>query len=154
MNQIGGYMKRDYYEALGLPKKASPNEIKRAYRKLALRYHPDRRGSDNISAARFREIEEAYRILINPALRNRYDTNGFSDEDFLEDTISVIFREVYNCNSEAPGDRPREPCRTCMGKGRIQKPNGFFTVTTTCKDCAGSGFRKVEFCVGDGSTEG
>ncbi|MGF1632854.1 MAG: molecular chaperone DnaJ [Phycisphaerae bacterium] len=70
--------KRDYYEVLGLTRSASADEIKRAYRKLAMQYHPDRnQGEDKTEAeVKFREAAEAYEVLSDPAKRQRYDQLG------------------------------------------------------------------------------
>lgn len=65
--------KRDYYEALGINKSASADEIKKAFRRLAVKYHPDKEGGDE---AKFKEINEAYEILSNPEKRQRYDQFG------------------------------------------------------------------------------
>ncbi|HUC86864.1 MAG TPA: DnaJ domain-containing protein, partial [Candidatus Saccharimonadales bacterium] len=65
--------KRDYYEALGVSKSASADEIKRAYRKLALQHHPDRHGGDD---SEFKEINEAYEVLKDDKKRAAYDQFG------------------------------------------------------------------------------
>ena len=57
-------MANDYYEALGVSKKASQDEIKKAYRKLAMTYHPDRNNGDKAAEEKFKEISEAYRIVM------------------------------------------------------------------------------------------
>lgn len=67
---------RDYYEILGVSRKASPEEIKKAYRQLALKYHPDRNPGDKEAEARFREAAEAYEALSNPDKRSIYDQFG------------------------------------------------------------------------------
>jgi len=68
--------KRDYYEILGIPRNASEQEVKSAYRKLALRYHPDRNPDDKQAEERFKEAAEAYGVLGDPDKRLRYDTYG------------------------------------------------------------------------------
>src|SRR5260370_1182479 len=69
-------IKRDYYEVLGVSKNASAEELKRAYRKLALQFHPDRNPNDPQSEARFKEVNEAYEVLSDQSKRQRYDTFG------------------------------------------------------------------------------
>ena len=67
---------RDYYEILSVERSASDADIKRAYRKLALKYHPDRNPGDQEAEARFKEAAEAYEVLSNPEKRQRYDRFG------------------------------------------------------------------------------
>ncbi len=82
-------MAKDYYEVLGVPKGASQEQIKKAYRELALRYHPDR-NKDNDAEAKFKEINEAYAVLGDEQKRKQYDAYGpagfgqkFSEEDIF-----------------------------------------------------------------------
>ncbi|MDB5226440.1 MAG: dnaJ [Bacteroidota bacterium] len=69
-------MKKDYYEILGVAKNASADEIKKAYRKLALQHHPDRNPNDKAAEDRFKEAAEAYDVLSNEEKRSRYDRFG------------------------------------------------------------------------------
>ncbi len=64
--------KRDYYEVLGVPKNASPDEIKKAFRKAAVEHHPDKGGDE----AKFKELNEAYEVLKDTSKRQRYDQFG------------------------------------------------------------------------------
>jgi len=73
--------KRDYYEVLGVAKDADENTIKRAYRKLAMKYHPDRNPDDKEAAERFREVTEAYEVLSDREKRARYDQYGHAGVD-------------------------------------------------------------------------
>ena len=75
--------KRDYYEALGVPKNASEEEIKKAYRKLAMKHHPDRNQGDSAKGAedKFKEIKEAYEMLSDGQKRAAYDQHGFAGVD-------------------------------------------------------------------------
>ncbi len=68
--------KRDYYEVLGVSKNASDDEIKKAYRKLAVKYHPDRNPGDKEAEAKFKEINEAHEVLSDKQKRARYDQFG------------------------------------------------------------------------------
>jgi len=72
--------KKDYYEVLGLGRNATPDEIKKAYRKLAMQYHPDR-NSDHSAADQFKEVKEAYEVLNEPEKRSRYDQFGHAGVD-------------------------------------------------------------------------
>ncbi len=101
-------MKRDYYEILGIPRDATQEEIKRAYRRLALKYHPDRNPGDKEAEEKFKEIAEAYDILRDPEKRAIYDRYGhaglqgqgvsqthFQDFDDIFSTFSEIFDEFF-----------------------------------------------------------
>ena len=70
--------KRDYYDVLGVSKGASAEEMKKAYRKLALKYHPDKNPDDKDAEEKFKEAAEAYEVLSNPEKRSRYDQFGHS----------------------------------------------------------------------------
>jgi len=69
-------MKRDYYEVLGISRSASPEDIKKAYRRLAMTYHPDRNPGNKEAEEKFKEISEAYEVLSDPEKRGRYDQLG------------------------------------------------------------------------------
>ena len=68
--------KRDYYEVLGVDKSASAEEIKKAYRKMAIKYHPDKNPGDKEAEEKFKEAAEAYSILSDPDKKSRYDQFG------------------------------------------------------------------------------
>ena len=70
-------MKRDYYDVLGVSKTASEDEIKKAYRKIAIKYHPDRNPGDKEAEEKFKEAAEAYDVLHDPQKRQQYDQFGF-----------------------------------------------------------------------------
>ncbi len=73
--------KRDYYEVLGLKKGASDEEIKQAFRKMAMQYHPDRNPGDKEAEEKFKEVNEAYSVLSDPDKKNKYDRFGFAGVD-------------------------------------------------------------------------
>jgi curved DNA-binding protein len=83
----------DYYKTLGVSKKSTPEELKKAYRKLAMQYHPDRNKGDKDAEAKFKQISEAYAVLSDKEKRQQYDTvgsAGFQQRYSQED----IFRNV------------------------------------------------------------
>ena len=69
---------KDYYKILGVDRKASEEEIKKAFRKLAMKYHPDRNPGDKKAEETFKDINEAYEVLSDPEKRRRYDQLGES----------------------------------------------------------------------------
>jgi molecular chaperone DnaJ len=93
--------KRDYYEILGVPKNASADEIKKAYRKLALQFHPDR-NKDPEATERFKEISEAYAVLCDQKKRTQYDQYGhagfdkmYSEEDIFRSADFAGFEDIF-----------------------------------------------------------
>lgn len=73
--------KKDYYEVLGLKKGASDDEIKKAFRKLAMKYHPDKNQGDKLAEEKFKEINEAYGVLSDPEKKDKYDRFGHAGVD-------------------------------------------------------------------------
>jgi molecular chaperone DnaJ len=93
--------KRDYYEVLGIAHGASAEEIRKAFRGLALKYHPDRNAGDEDAAARFKEAAEAHEILSDPQRRELYDRYGHAGlsgmpmPDFNRDSIFEAFGDLF-----------------------------------------------------------
>ena len=73
--------KRDFYEVLGIKKGASQSEIKKAYRKMAKKYHPDTNAGDEAAAEKFKEVSEAYSVLNDPEKKKLYDQFGHAAFD-------------------------------------------------------------------------
>ncbi len=95
-------MSEDYYKILGVDKKSTLDDIKKSYRKLALKYHPDRNPNNKEAEEKFKKISEAYAVLSDPEKRNQYDNFGsdqfsrqFSQEDIFRNfDFSEIFRDL------------------------------------------------------------
>ncbi|MCP4396330.1 MAG: J domain-containing protein [bacterium] len=93
---------KDYYDVLGVKKDASDVELKKAYRKLAMKYHPDRNKDDKVAEEKFKEVNEAYAVLSDPQKRKQYDMFGadgfhqrYSQEDIFRGTdFSSLFSEM------------------------------------------------------------
>src|ERR1700758_3979939 len=68
--------KRDYYEVLGVGKTSTPDDVKKAYRKLAIQFHPDKNPGDKKAEERFKELSEAYEVLSDPQKKQMYDQFG------------------------------------------------------------------------------
>ncbi|HDL10002.1 MAG TPA: molecular chaperone DnaJ [Candidatus Omnitrophica bacterium] len=215
-------MKRDYYEILGVPRNASKEEIKQAYRRLAMQYHPDRVSPEKKKEAeeKFKEISEAYAVLSDDHKRAQYDKFGhagidsqytyedlfrgvdfssifedlgfgtsifedlFSDFGFfgtrtrttrgkrgrdLEFRLEIDFEEAvkgttktvtfpsYEICPQCSGTGARfgklEVCPQCGGRGTINMHKGFFSLTTTCSRCRGTGkviLHPCSNCAGSG----
>ncbi len=92
---------KNYYEILGVAREAAPEEIKRAYRQLALKFHPDRNPGDRQAEERFKEISEAYGVLMDPEKRKQYDLLsrtpfGAGRQPGFSYTQEEIFRDIFN----------------------------------------------------------
>jgi molecular chaperone DnaJ len=102
--------KRDYYEVLGVDRKASEDEIKKAYRKLAIKYHPDKNPGDKAAEESFKEAAEAYEVLSNADKRAQYDQfghnapgGGFGGGGFTMDDIFSQFGDIFGQGSPFEG---------------------------------------------------
>ena len=105
--------KRDYYDVLGVGKTATDDEIKKAYKKMAIKYHPDRNPGDKEAEAKFKEAAEAYDVLHDPQKRQRYDqfgfsglggANGFSGGGMSMDDIFSMFGDIFGGRGGFGGD--------------------------------------------------
>ncbi|CAL4319286.1 molecular chaperone DnaJ [Buchnera aphidicola] len=92
--------KKDYYEMLGISKSSNDREIKKAYKKLAMKYHPDRNQGNKQSEKKFKEIKEAYEILIDPKKRSIYDQHGHSAFDQGGFSNQSSFDQSFSHNSD------------------------------------------------------
>jgi molecular chaperone DnaJ len=94
--------KRDYYDVLGVNRSAAEDEVKKAYRKLALKYHPDRNPGDRAAEEKFKEASEAYQVLSDPERRAQYDRfghaafeQGAAGFDFSSPGFEDIFSDIF-----------------------------------------------------------
>jgi len=151
--------KRDYYEVLGVSPNATQEEIKKAYRRLALRYHPDRNPGDKEAEEKFKEAAEAYEVLRDPEKREIYDRfgheglegrgfRGFSGFEDIFSSFSDIFEEFFGFRT----GRPRRSYGPVQGKSlrydlELTLEEAFsgkeeeivFTRLTICRACEGRG---------------
>jgi molecular chaperone DnaJ len=111
----------DYYKTLGVDKSASADEIKKAYRKLARRYHPDRNPDDKAAEERFKEVSQAHDVLGDPEKRKQYDSGtgpfasggpgggfgGFGNFDFDASSMGDILSNLFGGGGRAQRQRPR-----------------------------------------------
>jgi molecular chaperone DnaJ len=155
--------KRDYYEVLGVTRSATEQEIKSAYRKLAMQHHPDRNPGNTDAEEKFKECTEAYSVLIDTEKRQRYDQfghagvnggggfSGFDPSNFQDfgDIFGDIFSDFFGVNVGGGGSRRGRPQRggdaradvtltfeeAAFGKKTSVKVRRY----ETCEQCKGSG---------------
>jgi molecular chaperone DnaJ len=162
---------KDYYEILGIPKTASPEDIKKAYRKLAIQYHPDKTGNDPEKNEKFKSIVEAHETLSDPEKKAKYDNpvSGWAPFNGMEDLfnfdgvfgsrsrnkpvkgpnlvvmINLTLEEMATGSVKEIEIRKRIKCTTCSGSGAADGK------TEKCSHCSGSGFKRKSVQSGFGN---
>ncbi len=160
--------KRDYYEVLGVSKNASEADIKKAYRRQAMKYHPDRNPDDKTTGAKFKEVQEAYSILSDSQKRATYDQFGhagvdqtmggggpggfgFGDVGDIFGDIGDVFGDIFGGGRRGGGQRRRAQRGADlayeMGVSLEQAVHGIskeihIPTWVGCKTCDGSGAKK------------
>ena len=161
-------MDKDYYKILGVERSASAADIKKAYRKLARKYHPDLNPGDKAAEAKFKEIQEAYSVLSDPKKKSQYDQFGFAGEhpppgaggqaygpgfegfnfsDYGSSSFSDFFESIFGGRSraaQAPEFERGEDLHYAMKIGFEDAINGLqtriqLTRMVSCPQCQGSG---------------
>ncbi len=168
--------KRDYYDVLGITKSSSKDEIKKAYRKLALKFHPDKTKGDKASEEKFKEASEAYHVLSDDKRKANYDQfghaafqgsggqGGFGNFDFSS-SFSDIFEDFFG-DFEVGGSSRRSSNRgndlrydlsiSLEDAYKGLERNIKYTTYKKCSDCSGSGAAKgskpikCNYCSGRG----
>lgn len=162
---------RDYYDVLGVERGATADEIKRAYRKLAMEYHPDRNPDDPSAEERFKEATEAYEILRDPDQRARYDqfgragigrggrrAGGFHEFD-LSDALRAFmrdfggFEDLFGRGGRARGGRSRGPLRGSDAQMKLRITLSE-VVTGVERTLRAKLLERCEACDGKGSASG
>jgi molecular chaperone DnaJ len=149
--------KRDYYEVLGVARTATDAELKKAYRRLAMKYHPDRNPNDQEAEERFKEVKEAYEVLTDPQRRAMYDQygheglagrgghGGFSSADAFSDIFGDVFGDIFGAGRRGGRQVYRgADLRYELELDLEQAVFGHtatidFTTLTECEPCGGSG---------------
>jgi len=149
-------VKRDYYEVLGVGRNATAEELRAAYRKLAMQYHPDRNNGDKQAEERFKEIGEAYSVLSDPQKRQRYDAFGHAADGVPPDFGAFSFDSAFDLFDMFFGGGTRRRARTGPQRGDDLRMNieiafeeAVFGAKRTvdvpragvCAECGGSGAR-------------
>ena len=161
-------VKRDYYEVLDIKRDASQSEIKKSFRSLARKFHPDKNPNDPESELKFKEVQEAYAILSNPSEKRKYDTYGhngpggspfgaggfqgvnISVEDLFGGGFESVFSSIFGSSSPRRNKRQRGsdllvshsiPFEALMNGCEESLE---FEVLKTCNDCNGLGSKNMD----------
>ncbi|MBI5575370.1 MAG: molecular chaperone DnaJ [Deltaproteobacteria bacterium] len=152
--------RRDYYEVLGVTRDSGPEDLKKAFRQLALKFHPDRNPGDKSAEEKFKEINEAYSVLSDPAKREQYDAyghagpagQGFGDfGNFHFGGVEDILNDFFGFGSIFGGGRPgtrrgadlRYNLEVAFEEAAFGTEKEIVVPRTAgCQECAGSGARK------------
>lgn len=149
-------MKRDYYEVLGVPRDVDAATLKRAYRELALKYHPDQNPENPDAEAHFKEVSEAYTVLSDPDARARYDRRGFEgvgggvgvDIGGFTDLFESLFGDLFG-KKKSSGKMPGRDLRYTLELSFEEAALGVektikFPSPIECAACKGSGAKGGE----------
>jgi molecular chaperone DnaJ len=156
-------MNKDYYKILGVERNATKEDIKKAYRKLAVQYHPDKNPGNKESEAKFQELAEAYGTLSDDQKKSKYDTGGsffqsagfnpfgnYPQSDFWDDifakrsqnkkgqnlfvNVPLTIQEMYLGAKRTINSRKYKKCNSCEGNGSLDGKS-----FQTCYNCKGTG---------------
>jgi molecular chaperone DnaJ len=150
--------KRDYYDVLGVNKDAGEEDIKRAYRKLAMQYHPDRNAGDKEAEEKFKEAAEAYDVLHDRDKRQRYDRYGhaglegmngpsFQNAQSIFDLFGDIFGDIFGGSRGRHGPRSGRDLQVGIEIDLFEAAKGISRTITipreeVCPECSGEGSRR------------
>ncbi len=146
--------KRDYYNVLGVSKNAAESEIKRAFKRLAMKYHPDKNPGDTQAEARFKEIKEAYEVLKDPQKRTQYDQFGheglagmgshYTNASGFGDLFGDLFTDIFGGGSQQSRHRQGSDLKFTLDLNLEEAVSGVekeikVPRTVACQPCDGSG---------------
>lgn len=149
--------RQDYYELLGVPRNSSDSEIKKSYRRLAMKYHPDRNKNNPTAEEKFKEVKQAYEVLSDPKKRSAYDQFGHAGVDpsmgagggaeSFSDIFGDVFGDIFGGGRKRGGVERGADLRYNLELSLEEAVVGTevkirVPVMTSCRQCGGSGARK------------